>query len=81
MSGPRRHCGACIHFNVDKGTCHHPQAEHGWGFLKGLDAFHIRSYRRWPQAPGWCGFFNPNEGWLLAFECLQPKRRRQNVSV
>lgn len=69
MTESRRVCGSCIHLNVDKGTCHHPQAENAWGHLKGMANFMPEaSYRarRWPVAPGWCGYFRPTEGWLLA---------------
>lgn len=69
MTEPRRNCGSCIHWNAVDDTCHHAQAADDWGRLKGMANFiPERSYfaRRWPQAPGWCGFFNPTEGWLLA---------------
>ncbi len=89
MTESRRTCGSCIHLNVDKGTCHHPQAENAWGHLKGMANFMPEaSYRarRWPVAPGWCGYFNPTEGWLLAavskvMDVAMPKTKKRKEAA
>ncbi len=67
MKPTDRHCSDCRHRVDDE--CRHPQAEFHWGrYLRmhGHMPDEKKAWYRWPKAPGWCGYFLPTDGWLVA---------------
>lgn len=65
MKPTDRSCADCRHCLGDE--CRHPQAKFHWGRYLGV-MIHLPEGKNyfWPKAPGWCGYFLPTDGWLVA---------------
>lgn len=63
-----RRCAECRHCVDD--LCKHPQAKFHWGNYLNVITYMPEAKKAscvWPKAPGWCGYFEPTDGWLVAF--------------